>query len=54
MLQTIEAIIDEQGHVHLLEAISLPKMQRAIVTILGNDPLPKIPETALLSESALA
>ena len=52
MLQTIEATIDEQGNVRLLQPIQLSKPQRAYVTILadGED----IPDTALLSEAALA
>ena len=37
MLQTIEAIIDKQGRVHLLEAIELGKSHRALVTILESD-----------------
>lgn len=54
MLQTIEAVIDEQGNVRLLEPIQLPTARRALVTILEYEPLDIIPETALLSESALA
>lgn len=30
MLQTIEAIIDEHGKIHLLETIKLPTSRRAI------------------------
>jgi len=37
MLQTIEAIIDKQGRVHLLETIELGKSHRALVTILKSD-----------------
>lgn len=54
MLQTIEATIDEQGNVRLLEPIQLPKARRAFVTILMDELMPDIPETALLSEPALA
>lgn len=55
MFQTIEAVIDEQGNVRLLEPIQLPAARRALVTILAEDePLLNIPETALLSEPALA
>ena len=54
MLQTIEATIDEQGNVRLLEPIRLPKARRAFVTILTDELTPDIPETALLSEPALA
>lgn len=54
MLQTVEAVIDEEGNVHLLEPISLPTVRRALVTILDSEPISDIPETALLSEPALA
>ena len=54
MLQTIEAVIDEQGNVRLLEPIQLPTARRALVTILEYEPLVDLPETALLSEPALA
>ena len=52
MLQTVEATIDEQGNVRLLEPIQLPKPRRAFVTILPSES--EISETALLSEAALA
>ncbi len=52
MLRTIEATIDEQGTVRLLEPIKLSKTRRAFVTILADDQ--NIPETVLLSEAALA
>lgn len=54
MFQTIEAVIDEQGNIRLLEPIQLPGARRALVTILEDEPLTNIPETALLSEPALA
>ena len=54
MLQTIEAVIDEQGNVRLLEPIQLPTARRALVTILEYEPSVDLPETALLSEPALA
>jgi len=34
MLQTVEAVIDEQGNVGLLEPLSLPGPRRALVTVL--------------------
>lgn len=37
MLQTIEAIIDKQGRVHLLETIKLESSHRALVTILKSN-----------------
>ena len=54
MFQTIEAVIDEQGNVRLLEPIQLPTARRALVTILEYEPIDNIPETTLLSEPALA
>jgi hypothetical protein len=54
VFQTIEAVIDEQGNVRLLEPIKLPAARRALVTILEYDLIDNIPETALLSEPALA
>lgn len=53
MIRTVEAIIDEQGSVHLLEAIVLPAARRAFVTILEEPPCLQ-QETALLSEASLA
>lgn len=52
MQQTIEATIDEQGNVRLLEPIQLSEPRRAVVTILTDEQ--GFPETALLSEAALA
>jgi hypothetical protein len=54
MIQTIEAIIDEQGQIHLLAPIHLPTARRALVTILEEKPTITISETALLSEPSLA
>lgn len=54
MLRTVEAVIDEQGNVHLLEAVQLPAARKALVTILEDAPDAGVPETALLSEQALA
>ena len=54
MLRTVEAVIDAQGHVQVLEPISLPGARRALVTILEEEPDTSIHDTALLSEAALA
>jgi hypothetical protein len=54
MIQTIEAIIDEQGKVQLLQKVRLPQARRALVTILEEKPTAAVSETALLSEAALA
>jgi hypothetical protein len=53
MIRTIEAIIDEDGHIQLLESVKLSSSRRALVTILEEKPT-AISETALLSEQALA
>ena len=54
MLQSIEAVINEKGQVRLLSPIRLPAARRAIVTILEEEWISRVPETALLSEAALA
>lgn len=54
MIQTVEAVIDERGHVRLLEPVQLPTARRALVTILEEVPIASVSETALLSEQALA
>ena len=54
MIRTVEAVIDEQGRVQLLEEVSIPKARRALVTILEDAPAVKVAETALLSEESLA
>ena len=53
MIQTIEAVIDEQGNVRLLEPVRLAEARRALVTILEEQPIAGVSETALLSEQAL-
>jgi len=54
MLQSIEAVIDEKGNVRLLSPVRLPVARRAIVTVLEEEWINRVPETALLSEAALA
>lgn len=54
MIQTVEAIIDEQGNVRLLQNILLPRGRRALVTVLEEAPGETVAETALLSQGALA
>ena len=54
MIRTIEAVIDEQGNVRLLEPVHLPSARRALLTILEDRPAACAPESALLSEAALA
>jgi hypothetical protein len=38
MSQTVEAVIDEEGKVRLLESIRLAEARRALVTILDDAP----------------
>ncbi len=55
MLRTIEAIIEADGRVRLLETVALPGARRALVTVLeesGTEESGTL--TAILSESALA
>lgn len=54
MIRTVEAIVDENGIVRLLEDVHLPNARRAFVTILEEKPTRRISEAALLSEKALA
>ncbi len=54
MIQSIEAIIDPDGNVHLLEPVKLSTSKKAIITILEDNPIISISETALLSEASLA
>jgi hypothetical protein len=54
MIRTVDAVIDEQGNVRLLESVRLPSARRALVTILEPRPTARASETALLSEAALA
>lgn len=53
MLQTYEAVVDKEGNIRLTEPIDLPPGWRVLVTIL-NESSVDLPETALLSEPALA
>jgi hypothetical protein len=54
MIKTVEAVIQEDGAIRLLEAVSVTEARRALVTILDEAPSAAVTETALLSESALA
>jgi hypothetical protein len=54
VIRTIEAVIDEHGQVSLLESVQLSEARRALVTILEEEPVWHVAETALLSEPALA
>jgi hypothetical protein len=54
VLQTLEGMIDEQGNVRLLDSVRLPAGRRVLVTVLDDDTVAGVSETALLSERALA
>jgi hypothetical protein len=54
MLQTFQAMIDDQGNVRLLEPAQLPAGRAALVTVLTGEPEPNMSELPYLSEPALA
>jgi hypothetical protein len=54
MIRTVEAMIDQEGNVRLLEPVHLSTARRALVMILEEHPVAGLPEAALLSEAALA
>jgi hypothetical protein len=54
MIKTVEAVIDEDGNVRLLEPVRPGSIRRALVTILDERPTDRPSEAALLSEAALA
>ena len=54
MIQSVEAIIDPEGKVYLLESVKLSSSKKAIVTILEENSIISTSETALLSEATLA
>ena len=47
MLRTVEAVIDEQGQVRLLETVPLVGARRALVTILDDEPVDAGVETSV-------
>lgn len=53
MLQTVEAIIDDQGRIQWLERIPFSGARRVLITLL-DPPTHPTEETCLLAESALA
>lgn len=53
MTHTVEAIIDESGHVHLAQPLRLSAARRALVTVLEEPPSEAL-ETTLLTEQSLA
>jgi hypothetical protein len=53
MMKTVEAAIDENRSVTILEVIHLQRARRALVTILEESPREGATASALLSELAL-
>ena len=53
MIQTVEAVVDEQGRVRLLGPVQVDGLRRALVTVL-DEPAEVPGEAALLAEPALA
>jgi hypothetical protein len=55
MLQTVEAVIENNGQFHFLEPFQFTKPKRALITFLydDNEPVTGQLENALLSEEAL-
>lgn len=54
MIQTVEAIIEPDGRVLLLESVNLTESRRALVMILEDEPAQSVSATAQLSERSLA
>jgi hypothetical protein len=54
MIRTVEAVVDKEGRVRLLEKVRLSQAWRAFVTILEEDPTTVAGEAALWSEGSLA
>jgi hypothetical protein len=52
--RTVEAVIDENGNVRLLEPVHLSSARHALVTIFEDRPAAGTSESALLAEGALA
>jgi hypothetical protein len=53
MIQTVEAVVDAEGKVELLEPVRVTGRTRALVTIL-DEPAGVAGESALLAEAGLA
>jgi hypothetical protein len=53
MIQTVEAVVDASGRVHLPSGVRVDGRRRVLVTIL-DEPADTPNETALLSEKSLA
>ncbi|MCU0240477.1 MAG: hypothetical protein MUC29_13640 [Pyrinomonadaceae bacterium] len=54
MIQTLEAVVNEAGKIELLTEIRLKKRQRALVTILDEEPKQELSEVLETSEDIKA
>ena len=54
ILKTVEAVVEENGNIRLLEDVQLRPSQKALVTLLDEEYEDLLSETMLLSEDALA
>ena len=58
MPKTVEAVVDQDGHIRLPDSISLKRGRRVLVTILEDEGErasdPQVAEAALLSEESLS
>ncbi len=54
MLKTVEAVLEKDGRLSLLETVDIGHARRVLVTFLDDTtPIETTPETLLLSEKAL-
>ena len=54
MLKTVEAVVEKDGSIRLLEEVDLSRTKRVLVTILDEDYEIDAGDTALLSEASLS
>jgi hypothetical protein len=53
MIRTVEAVIEADGRIRLLEPVEVPVARRALLTILDEPADEAVNYTALMSEAAL-
>ncbi len=54
MIQTVEAVLDPEGRLRMLERIRVDKPRRVLVTILDEEPSEDALSLTLVSETSLA
>lgn len=52
-MKTVEAMVDEQGHIRLAQPLRVDSAKRVLVTVLDEPPSEAL-ETAVFSEKALS